>query len=74
MTFYTGRNNIFYLELAIDRTEFIKLHDFEVHEAISPDEVIAQAEAQRGASQQTPTAQAAQELSDQDALLKSLGM
>lgn len=74
VTFYTGRNNIFYLELAIDRTEFIKLHDFEVHEAISPDEVIAQAEAQRVASQQTPTAQAAQELSDQDALLKSLGM
>ena len=31
MTFYTGRDNIFYLELAIDRTEFIKLYDFEPH-------------------------------------------
>jgi hypothetical protein len=29
VTFYTGNNNIFYLELAIDRTEFIKLYDFE---------------------------------------------
>lgn len=34
---YTGKNNIFYLELAIDRTEFIKLHDFEVKE-VNPDE------------------------------------
>jgi hypothetical protein len=29
VTFYTGSNNIFYLELAMDRTEFIKLYDFE---------------------------------------------
>jgi len=28
VTFYTANNNIFYLELAIDRTEFIKLYDF----------------------------------------------
>jgi len=68
VTFYTGRNNIFYLELAIDRTEFIKLHDFEVHEALSPDEVLAQANAQQAA------APVAQDKDDQDELLKSLGM
>ena len=51
VTFYTGRNNIFYLELAIDRTEFIKLHDFEVTEAYNPDEVIAQTNAEGQASQ-----------------------
>jgi CheY-specific phosphatase CheX len=67
VTFYTGRNNIFYLELAIDRTEFIKLHDFDVSE-LSPDEVIAQADAER------TTVQPPQDTSEQDELLKSLGM
>jgi hypothetical protein len=74
VTFYTGRNNIFYLELAIDRTEFIKLHEFEVGEQISPDEVIAQAEAQLNAPQSGQPTPDAGELSDQDELLKSLGM
>ncbi len=69
VTFYTGKNNIFYLELAIDRTEFIKLHDFEVQE-LSPDEVHAQA----AAAGQNATAQAPESNTDQDELLKSLGM
>lgn len=69
VTFYTGKNNIFYLELAIDRTEFIKLHDFEVNE-LTPDEVIAQATAARDA----PAAPSHNANSDQDELLKSLGM
>lgn len=69
VTFYTGKNNIFYLELAIDRTEFIKLHDFDVHE-LSPDEVLAQAAA---AGQKTAVA-APDSNTDQDELLKSLGM
>ncbi|MES2879274.1 MAG: DUF3334 family protein [Pseudomonadota bacterium] len=70
VTFYTGRNNIFYLELAIDRTEFIKLHDFEVNEVVNPDELIAQTRAELNAS--SPAAAA--ETSDHDELLKSLGM
>ena len=68
VTFYTGRNNIFYLELAIDRTEFIKLHDFEANEVPNPDELIAQTNA---ASQSQPPAAAPV---DQDELLKSLGL
>src|SRR5574343_1778041 len=40
VTFFTGRNNIFYLELAIDRTEFIKLNDFDAEEAVDPDELM----------------------------------
>ena len=70
VTFYTGKNNIFYLELAIDRTEFIKLHDFEVNEDLSPDEVLAQAAAQHNA----PAPAQDNGNSDQDELLKSLGM
>ena len=68
VTFYTSKNNIFYLELAIDRTEFIKLHDFEVAEELNPDDVIAQAEAE------SHSVLPEQDTSDQDALLKSLGM
>jgi CheY-specific phosphatase CheX len=70
VTFYTGKNNIFYLELAIDRTEFIKLHDFEVNQTVNPDDVIAQATA---AAQSAPVT-AHESNSDQDELLKSLGM
>ncbi len=67
VTFYTGRNNIFYLELAIDRTEFVKLYDFEPQEAPDPDELIAQAAL--GAQPASPP-----EASDPEDLLKSLGM
>lgn len=45
VTFTTQNGNIFYLELAMDRTEFIKLHDF-VPEDYDPDDII------RGASEQ----------------------
>ncbi|MBP5987164.1 MAG: DUF3334 family protein [Azonexus sp.] len=68
VTFYTGQNNIFYLELAMDKTEFIKLHDFEATEAPDPDELIAQYHAQKPAA--TPPAASG----DQDELLRSLGM
>ncbi|MCL2525066.1 MAG: DUF3334 family protein [Betaproteobacteria bacterium] len=71
VTFYTRRNNIFYLELAMDRTEFIKLNDFEQHEAADPDELLAQVNAARATpSAAAPTASA----SEQDEFLKSLGM
>lgn len=39
VSFYTESNNIFYLELAIDRTEFIRLHDFDATE-MSPDQLM----------------------------------
>jgi CheY-specific phosphatase CheX len=70
VTFYTGRNNIFYLELAIDRTEFIKLHEFEANEAPNPDEVIAQTNAEQHAI----AAHAPVDENNHDDLLKSLGM
>ena len=70
VTFYTGRNNIFYLELAIDRTEFIKLHDFEVNETLNPDDLIAQANAEREVQAAAP----AESTSEHDELLRSLGM
>lgn len=73
VTFYTGRNNIFYLELAIDRTEFIKLVDFDAQPEPEPDEVMAQAANGQSADADTG-ASSGMDSTDTDDLLKSLGM
>ncbi|TCT24073.1 DUF3334 family protein [Thiobaca trueperi] len=39
VSFTTARRNVFYLELAMDKTEFIKLHDFE-QEEVDPDRIV----------------------------------
>lgn len=69
VTFYTGSNNIFYLELAIDRTQFIKLYDFEPQDAPDPDALMAQAAAPAPAAAPASATDA-----DTEALLRSLGM
>lgn len=71
VTFYTARNNIFYLELAIDRTQFLKLYDFEPQDAPDPDAVMAQVAGEASAS---PAASSPATDDDTDALLRSLGM
>lgn len=68
VTFYTGRNHIFYLELAIDKTEFIRLYDFEPQAIPEPDELMGQTHPENAA----PPAQSAS--SETDDLLRSLGM
>lgn len=68
VTFYTGSNNIFYLELAMDRTEFIKMNDFEAGEAPDPDELLAQVNGKPQAATTVPAS------NDHDDLLNSLGM
>lgn len=68
VTFYTGNNNIFYLELAVDGTEFIKLFDFEAVEAPDPDKLFAQANEKSGTILQTT------QPNHTDDLLKSLDM
>lgn len=70
VSFFTERNNIFYLELAIDRTEFIKLHDFEKSEVEDPDTLL---EREQAAKQDAAPAEAISS-DDADELLKSLGM
>jgi CheY-specific phosphatase CheX len=40
VAFNTAGRNMFYMELAMDKTEFIKLHDFEAEE-VDPDEILA---------------------------------
>jgi len=70
VSFFTEQNNIFYLELAIDRTEFIKLHDFDAHEVPDPDALL-------DLQQSGQATEAAPPAASEDAnaeLLKSLGM
>jgi hypothetical protein len=69
VTFYTARNHIFYLELAIDRTEFIRLYDFVPQPEAEPDELMAQA-----AEHDMPMVPPPAVGNDTDDLLKSLGM
>ena len=73
VTFYTAGGNIFYLELAVDSTEFIKLHDFDASEEIDPDAIMEQT---NQATANHPAAAAAGTGDDDEtaALLKSLGM
>lgn len=43
VTFSTEKNNIFYLELAMDKTEFIQLEEFEIAEDETPDSILENA-------------------------------
>lgn len=49
VTFSTANNNIFYLELAMDKTEFIQLEEFDVQEDESPDDILVATQKQQKA-------------------------
>jgi CheY-specific phosphatase CheX len=70
VSFYTEKGNIFYLELAIDRTEFIRLHDFDSSEVSDVDALMDLERDNIGGDSGAPAASA----EDNDDLLKSLGM
>jgi CheY-specific phosphatase CheX len=70
VSFYTEKSNIFYLELAIDRTEFIRLHDFDSSEIDDPDALMDR----ERATQQSSAPSASSTDADSDELLRSLGM
>ena len=69
VTFNTPLHNIFYLELAMDKTEFIQLHDFETAEEENVDDILANAHSQPSAD----TAPAAGNAVDDD-FLANLGL
>lgn len=70
VTFYTASNNIFYLELAVDNTEFIKLREFDPNEVVEFDSIMDQ----KTAPSSAPSAPTSSNEADTEALLKSLGM
>lgn len=70
VTFTTERNNIFYLELAMDKTEFIQLHEFEM-EDVDPDKIL-EGEANKRAATSKPDTR--NDPDDADSLLDELGI
>ncbi len=74
VSFFTEKNNIFYLEMAIDRTEFIKLHEFDAHEVPDPDALLEREQANQANQGMQATAAPVAEDDDNDELLRSLGM
>ncbi|MGF1727299.1 DUF3334 family protein [Photobacterium nomapromontoriensis] len=70
VSFTTAKNNIFYLELAMDKTEFIQIEEFEQHDDVDPDSIIENT--RREQAQQVQKSAAAPEV-DLD-LLDQLGL
>jgi CheY-specific phosphatase CheX len=71
-SFYTEKSNVFYLELAIDRTEFVRLYEFDANETPDPDALLAFEQENQNQAAESASASTADE--DNDELLKSLGM
>jgi CheY-specific phosphatase CheX len=67
VTFSTEKNNIFYLELAMDKTEFIQLEEFEIETDQCPDKIIEQAKekAEKSKNNNSGNEAAAQDLLDE---------
>lgn len=73
VSFTTAGNQVFFLELAMDRTEFIELLAFEVEKDANPDDIIDQ-EANKRAVEKQAVAHALANQDDHDALMSSLGI
>ena len=73
VTFSTASNNIFYLEFAMDKTEFIQLHDFDAAEKIDPDEIIAGAAKEKADADNAPAPIVKEDDADDD-FMASLGL
>ena len=70
VTFSTENNNIFYLELAMDKTEFIQLEEFEIAEDENPDDIL-EATRKNMAEKESKSASSND---DADDLLNQLGL
>lgn len=71
VSFYTEKNNIFYMELSMDYTEFVKFCEIEAPEEVDPDSLIDSV-TNNTVSQPAPVEQ--MDTSEQDDLLASLGL
>lgn len=73
VTFMTEKNNIFYLELAMDKTEFIKLHNFEEREAFDADSILEE-ENNKQLNNIDKKEENNSQMSEEDLLLAELGL
>ncbi|MCS0061787.1 DUF3334 family protein [Vibrio parahaemolyticus] len=70
VTFSTANNNIFYLELAMDKTEFIQLEEFEIAEDENPDDILEAARKNMAEKE----SESSNSKDDTDDLLSQLGL
>jgi hypothetical protein len=56
VTFSTATNKIFYLEFAMDKTEFIQLREFDAEENIDPDEILERSVKEMAEAKEKPKA------------------
>ncbi|RJX72954.1 DUF3334 family protein [Vibrio sinensis] len=74
VTFSTENNHIFYLELAMDKTEFIQLEEFEIEDDC-PDSIFEQTQQQmRNKSENSNKSASEHAASEADDLLDQLGL
>ena len=69
VTFSTPDHNIFYMELAMDKTEFIQLGEFEKAVQNNPDDILQQAQQEQAQEQSNAASQQAD-----DDFLRDLGL
>ncbi|WP_299792637.1 DUF3334 family protein [uncultured Shewanella sp.] len=76
VSFKTQSNHIFYLEFAMDKTEFIKLDEFDAEDEFDPDDLLAEhGKKHESKAEPSPWTQAAnKEVDDADDLLNELGI
>ncbi|MFT4927342.1 MAG: CheY-specific phosphatase CheX [Phenylobacterium sp.] len=74
VSFFTAKHNIFYLELAMDKTEFMKLHEFEAEtDDLDPDAIIDKMNNDaKSADEKTPPPPADNDIDDD--FLSQLGL
>lgn len=65
VTFSTEGNNIFYLELAMDKTEFIQMEEFKVEENETPDQILEQEQNKKAKAKEVESNQFADDLLDE---------
>lgn len=75
VSFTTAENNPFFLELAMDKTEFIKMHEFEVESDVNPDDIINEEVNKRAIAKQAAAhALSSKEKDELESLQDSLGI
>ncbi len=73
VTFSTQNNNIFYRELAMDKTEFIQLEEFDIDDEETPDSIFEQTQQSMSQSKSTKSAESESHAGSND-LLDELGI
>lgn len=74
VSFYTEKNNIFYMELAMDQTEFVQMQSFVPNTDVNPDKILEEQQMKLQNNEETAKEPDAPSQDATDDLLASLGI